>query len=884
MDYLKEEIAYLMNKSIAKVEAEKGVTYTGERFVRGSDWNLDNASLKFNFFLNFLQENGYDTGTLKHVGLICDYQTEQIDERMRLIPDLGWGYLAGSISLPDPVNLSGYKFQSNGTDNYIDLGFVPDENTDMAFQVKYLDSTGKQISGSEEFGLGSSNGNLISSVNGIESTFDALGAESKSLGLLSSGLAYVDGLENGTEATVTGATLNLYAMAKNASSGVNEHCAAVWERISWYHNGTHHYIDFTEGSGSTVTDNFGNEYTIQGTVSDSQWINYEKARRVLIDTDMETDCDDTLALRLAAWAERKGYIDIVAMVMSNQTEGLQLAKAVDALMTFEGRPNLAIGVYHNATVIEGGSSYNAAVLEYPHTLADDELAEHSLSTYRRSLQAAIDDGVKIDLFTIGTLRALADFMKSLASDGYPSGMDMINLAVNEMFTVGGVYPSGSEFNFDANTQTGLATQYVLENFPKKITFTGAAVGNQILTGGNLKDVYPEIGVDLVRDAYFAHGSEDGRRSWDPMSIYLASLNNPSQVGQSLTQGLNTAGSTGDNTFTPNETGHHFYLTNLKISSGYYREPINDIVARQNWPERDDIGRYSIPRISTIITIPKSEVTQGDPAGTTVAVADIADNEISGVTVEFTEGTNSEGYYSLTGNTVELTGSGAAYLSTGGNKLPNIFLTSNTGAKGYGQVRTVGAGEFADYRTEIGGTSYLTLNQPIELNTGWELGVSVDAGAGDLNILWPSDETVPANTLRLHLRGTTLTCSPEGNYAARLQVNIPTSSNLDIVVSCNNDGSTTLTCNGISVTKTWSSTVTYYIPSMGSESATKLIVNSLTVSGISNYDVYQKGLAEFYFAERGSLNGYKYYNSDDDSGSTFFEGVGITNSDEIQTVP
>ncbi len=801
----------------------------------------------------------------------------------------GVGFSSSGNTPAPPIELSGYQFQSNGTDNYIDLGFVPDDSTDMAFQVTYLDSTGKQISGSEEFGLGSSSGNLISIVNGVESAFDAIGEESKSLGLLSSGLAYVDGLENGTESTVTGATLNLYAMAKNASTGVNEHCAAVWERISWYHNGTHHYIDFTEGSGSTVTDNFGNEYTIQGTVSDSQWINYEKARRVLIDTDMEEDCDDTLALRLAAWAERKGYIDIVAMVMSNQTEGLQLAKAVDALMTFEGRPRLAIGVYHDALVIPGGSDYNAAVLEYPHTLADDEFVEPSLNTYRRTLQAAIDDGVKIDLFTIGTLRALAEFMKSLPSDGYPSGMDMINLAVNEMFTVGGEYLSGTEFNLNANAQTGLATQYVFENFPKKITFTGAAVGNEVVTGGNLKDVYPELGVDLVRDAYFAHGSEDGRRSWDPMSIYLASLNNPSQVGQFLTQGTNTATATGANTFTPSDTGPHFFLTNLK-GGGYYVEPINEIAAKQNWPTRDDIGKYSIPRISTLMTLTNGELTQGgNNAGDVVSSFTVSDNEVSNVTVDFTSGANSNGYYAISGTDVLLTQSGADYLAIGGNQMPDISLTSNTGKTVYNRIETIGVGEFARYYTTYNGDSYMTTNKPIFLDRSWSMSFSVTgASSGDRYI--SGDPVANANGIFVYYQSGSVTAyaASSSSNGTTINVAVGTTTDLDVSIVVDEFGVATVTVNGVSSSATWSNlNGDQFIGTLGKKgsgiSGSGVVMYDLVIDGIANLDDYPTAKAEYQFTENGVATGYKYYPYREDSSENYLLGVGFLPTDVSQTI-
>lgn len=785
------------------------------------------------------------------------------------------------------ISLSGYKFQSNGTDNYIDLGFVPDETTDMAFQVTYLDGAGKQISGSSDFGLGVSSGNLISSVNGVESTFDALGAESKSLGLLSSGLAYVDGLENGIESTVTGATLKLYAMAKNTNSADVDHCTAVWERISWYHNGAHHYIDFTEGSGSTVTDNFGNEYTIQGTVSDSQWINYEKARRVFIDTDMETDCDDVGALRVAAWAERMGYIDIVAVNMNNKTEGLNLSAAVDAVLTFEGRPNLAIGFNHSGTVIPGGSPYNAAMLEYPHTLGEDSDVEDSVDTYRRAIQSAINDGVKIDIITIGTLRSLRNFMRSLPSDGYPSGMDMLNQGVSRMYSMGGEYPSGSEFNFDANPQTGLYTKYVLDNFPHPIYFTTAATGNNVTSGGNLKDVYPDLGEDIVRDAYYYHGSEGGRRSWDPMCMYLAALTNPSQLGQDLIQGTNTANEFGANTFTADPSGNHYYGVNVK-DGDYYALPLNDILAKQNWPTRDGIGKYSIPRVTTKLTITDGSLTQGvSVAGDVVCTFAVDDPHVSNITVDFQQGTNEGGYYAIANLSVVLTEAGAAYLSVGGNEMPNVSLVTSTNKRITNNIETIGTGEFARSYTQFNGGSSMTLNKPMIFPNESGFSFKIANNGSNDRYISALDHTNHDGGIFVYVSGGRLTIFAH-NAAQNIKVAIPADPILAVSVDIDWEGKATLTLNGESATGGLSSlNGERSIGTLGVKGTTftanGAVLYDFKAYGISNTEDYPLGKADFPFSEDGASNGYTYYNKADPAKAAYFTGVNINTNDVVKEI-
>ncbi|MBA1291717.1 hypothetical protein, partial [Pseudomonas japonica] len=51
----------------------------------------------------------------------------------------------------------------------------------------------------------------------------------------------------------------------------------------------------------------------------------------------------------------------------------------------------------------------------------------------------------------------------------------------------------------------------------------------------------------------------------------------------------------------------------------------------------------------------------------------ADEDGDQVTVDFTAGTNADGYYAISGSTVVLTDKGAAYVNAG-NTLPEVDLT------------------------------------------------------------------------------------------------------------------------------------------------------------------------------------------------------------------
>jgi hypothetical protein len=799
------------------------------------------------------------------------------------------GTMGGSI-IEKLKTLAGFKFQSNGTDNYIDLGFIPGTTTDVAFQVSFLDTDGTQLSGSQTFSIGTTDGVLTAVMNGTATQYSELGTDSVGIGILSDGIAYVDGIAQGAATTLTASTLNMLAMASNSSAGAVNFCNAIWERISWNIGNTQYYIDFNEGSGNIVKDNFGTSYTIQGTVSDSQWINYQRPRRVILDFDMESDCDDVGAARVAMWAERMGYIDIVAAIMSNKRSGLALAASLDAVLTFDGRPELAIGSNRGASPAPGVYPYTPTLLTYPHNLTEeDNDVEDSNDTYRRAIQSAIDDGVTLDIITVGTLRGYAELLRCEADDRFASGLSLINAGVGRVFTMGGDYLTGAEYNFNASNQIGYSTYYVLANNPKPHHFHGADIGNLVTTGGGLKTVYPTAGTDIVRDAYKAHGSESGRRSWDPVTVLCAAYPDPLVTGTVRVRGTNVASTSGSNTFTESPTGNHSYYRLKK--TGYLQAILNSILEKTSWPEaREGIGEFSIPRIATVLKIAVGTCAEAAPADTVVTTFTMTDLSNPSTTVDFTPGTNLSGYYYISGNTVCLTAAGETFVATGGNELPNIYLTASTGARAMGRVRTIGAGAYARSYTALSAAGYQLLNKPIRLKESWLIKFKLrNVGTNTIIVFnGPTGYTTPSTaTLNLSLTSTSLTFHT-GTYGSRLTVTLDGTSTQDITLEFNGSGYVGITANAATGSKNFGFPSLYIASIFASSSSTTgvgaYLEGPLTIDRIANRADYPSGTAAFYMDENGPSNGYKYYNADDDTKSTWAVGTGNNATKTSQTEP
>ena len=79
--------------------------------------------------------------------------------------------------------------------------------------------------------------------------------------------------------------------------------------------------------------------------------------------------------------------------------------------------------------------------------------------------------------------------------------------------------------------------------------------------------------DPLRMAFRAHGSINGRSSWDPMLVLLALENDFSKAGYTVRRGYASVdGETGENRFRYDENGPHCYVVKTQ-PDGWYEEKL-----------------------------------------------------------------------------------------------------------------------------------------------------------------------------------------------------------------------------------------------------------------------------------------------------------------------
>lgn len=222
--------------------------------------------------------------------------------------------------------------------------------------------------------------------------------------------------------------------------------------------------------------------------------------RVVLDTDMDTDCDDAAALGMLHVLADRGEAEIVATIVSARSDGA--ADCTDAINTFFGRPDLPIGRPARGVVMP--SKYARQVADaFPHDL-DEKRAPDAVDVYREALERQPDGGVTI--VTLGDLTNLADLLKVSAEGDRPSGRDLIARKVRLWVCMGGNFvgrPARDDLRLGNNnfTSDGPSSLFAIRNWPGRIAFVGREIGSVpsgLAVGANLSEL-PEA--HPVRAAY-----------------------------------------------------------------------------------------------------------------------------------------------------------------------------------------------------------------------------------------------------------------------------------------------------------------------------------------------------------------------------------------------
>ena len=242
---------------------------------------------------------------------------------------------------------------------------------------------------------------------------------------------------------------------------------------------------------------------------------------VIFDSDMGPDYDDVGAIALLHAFADSGYIKILATIASTKYEGV--AAVFNVLNTYFKRPGVLIGVPKGkALELKDFQHWTDTILQnYPHKIKKNDETISATEAYRRSLASQPEKSVTI--ITVGFLTNLADLLRS-PPDKYSTlnGKELVYKKVKRLVCMAGGFPAGNEFNVRMDSA---ASQYVFNNWPTAILFSGVEIGFTIMTGlplvnnrliknSPVKDVY-RISIPLSKQ------DSAGRMSWDQTAVLIA---------------------------------------------------------------------------------------------------------------------------------------------------------------------------------------------------------------------------------------------------------------------------------------------------------------------------------------------------------------------------
>ncbi len=202
---------------------------------------------------------------------------------------------------------------------------------------------------------------------------------------------------------------------------------------------------------------------------------------IIVDTDFETDVDDVAALALLHSYADTGQAEILGVTVS----GLHAlsGKAIDAVNTYYGRPDLPIGVRTGNGVLRQSHYTQMLIDEFPSDL-QPATAPSAVTLLRRLLAAQSDRSTVI--VTLGYSTNMAELLRTMP-DGISSlpGDRLVAQKVSRLVCMGGDYPSqtktGGWGNFLPDPES---IRHVNEHWPTPIVFTGGgAFSRSVPTGG-----------------------------------------------------------------------------------------------------------------------------------------------------------------------------------------------------------------------------------------------------------------------------------------------------------------------------------------------------------------------------------------------------------------
>jgi inosine-uridine nucleoside N-ribohydrolase len=300
--------------------------------------------------------------------------------------------------------------------------------------------------------------------------------------------------------------------------------------------------------------------------------------RIILDTDLGSDCDDAGALATLQGLADAGEAEILACIYSSGRNPYGPG-CISAINTYYGRPGIPIGAAAESDLGDPRNDFLEQIATnqalYGHSVVSRREVPDLVSVYRRALATAPDRSAQI--VSIGHTKGLSDLLESHPDTSSPlRGRDLVQRKVKRWVAMAGQFPNEKEpsWNFGRNGAAQYS-RHAVAHWPTPIVFSGYEIGVAIQTGRSLRATPAD---NPVREAYrlWENAIENGRASWDQTAVLYA-VRGEGDYWE-LRHGWCEVDDAGRTHWQDDSTGPHAYLVQ-RMPPAAMAEVIEDLMCR-----------------------------------------------------------------------------------------------------------------------------------------------------------------------------------------------------------------------------------------------------------------------------------------------------------------
>lgn len=289
---------------------------------------------------------------------------------------------------------------------------------------------------------------------------------------------------------------------------------------------------------------------------------------VILDTDMSTDIDDAMAIRVAINLDRIGKIRLLAVngcVSGNE-------RAINGLLNFSGYGHVYVG--KSSYSIPDSSPYWGILADYAQK---DFHAIDSVRLYRTLLAGT--EG-KVNIITTGYLTNIEALLKSEPDDISPlTGYELVAQKVGMLCVTGGSVPKGRDNNFFYEPVARTAANYVAKYCPVQIAYFTNNLGGYVICGGKLQRE-DKTRSDILTRSLDAFGATEGSYGWDPFVVWCVGMNDMAACNLSYVHTIiSISPQTGYNEFFDDPAAPNVRITRTNENHKWYANQIDALMER-----------------------------------------------------------------------------------------------------------------------------------------------------------------------------------------------------------------------------------------------------------------------------------------------------------------